>query len=192
MPKRARPYRESLLEDLQSPIEAADYLNAALEDSDEMFLVALRDVAEAKHMAKVAVQVGVARETLYRMLSKRGNPTYSNLTGLLDALGMRMRLEPLSKGAPPGSFDSPDAKRLKCADSSRETSNKDRDFNAMDSEPVGYWRGDTIAVGGGAIRGNRKKPMKRVIVSRERSTRDTHTVNSPKIVAGGIIVSRAA
>jgi probable addiction module antidote protein len=97
MAKRTRPYRESLLEDLQSPGEAAEYLNAALEDSDEMFLVALRDVAEAKRMTKIACQVGVARETLYRMLSRRGNPTYSNLAGLLNALGLRMRLEPVSE-----------------------------------------------------------------------------------------------
>ena len=54
MPKRTRPYRESLLEDLQDATEASQYLNAALEDSEEMFLVALRDVAEARQMAKVA------------------------------------------------------------------------------------------------------------------------------------------
>jgi probable addiction module antidote protein len=94
MPKRTRPYRESLLEDLQDPAEAATYLNAALIDSDEMFLVALRDVAEARQMAQVAESVGVARESLYRMLRSEGNPTYVNLIGILRAVGLKLSVAP--------------------------------------------------------------------------------------------------
>jgi len=48
MPKRTTSFRDELLADLADPQEAASYLNAALEESEEMFLVALRDVAEAK------------------------------------------------------------------------------------------------------------------------------------------------
>jgi DNA-binding phage protein len=47
MPKRTRPYREGLLEDLRNPELAAHYLSVALEDSDEMFVDSLRDVVEA-------------------------------------------------------------------------------------------------------------------------------------------------
>ena len=93
MPKRTRPYRESLLEDLQSPKEAAQYLNAAMEDSPEMFLIALKDVAEARDIPKVAAEAGVARETVYRMLRRSGNPRYGNLIGILRAIGVRMRFE---------------------------------------------------------------------------------------------------
>ena len=47
MPK-TKNYQEELIEDLKDPSEAANYLNAALEDADpEVFLLALRDVAEA-------------------------------------------------------------------------------------------------------------------------------------------------
>jgi probable addiction module antidote protein len=92
MPKRTRPYRDSLLEDLQEPLEAIAYLNAALADSDEMFLIALRDVAEAKQMARVAEAAGVARESIYRMLTQKGNPTYSSLVGILAALGLRLSI----------------------------------------------------------------------------------------------------
>ena len=75
-----------------NPEEAALYLNAAaVEDSEEMLLVALRDIAEAKQMAHVAEHAGVAREALYRMLSKSGNSTYSSLRGVLAALGIRVR-----------------------------------------------------------------------------------------------------
>ncbi len=93
MPKRTTDYRTELLQDLGSPDEAAHYLNAALEDSPEMFLVALRDVAEARRMARVAGEAGVAREALYRMLCETGNPRYSSLTGILKALGLRLAIE---------------------------------------------------------------------------------------------------
>jgi probable addiction module antidote protein len=95
MPKRTVNFREQLLEDLANPEEAALYLNAAAEDSEEMLLVALRDIAEAKQMAHVAEHAGVAREALYRMLSKSGNPTYNSLRGVLNALGIRMCFAPV-------------------------------------------------------------------------------------------------
>ncbi len=79
MPKRTTDFREGLLADLADPQEAAHYLNAALEDSDEMFLIALRDVAEAKQMAKVAEAAGVAQSHLYRTFAGTGNPTFNNL-----------------------------------------------------------------------------------------------------------------
>ena len=55
MNKASRPYKESLLEDLKDPKEAAEYLTAALEDgSPDVFLLALRDVAEAHGMKLLA------------------------------------------------------------------------------------------------------------------------------------------
>lgn len=106
MPKRTRPYRDSLLDDLQDPHDAAEYLNAALEDSDEMFLVALRDVAEAKQMAKAAEEAGIARESIYRTLTSHGNPTYSTLLGILRAVGLRLTVAAESNAGPlkPGRF----------------------------------------------------------------------------------------
>ncbi len=87
MPKRTSSFREQLLEDLRSPKEVALYLDAAIGDSNEMQLVALRDVAESRQMANVAEKAGVAREALYRMLSKSGNPTYASLNGCVERLG---------------------------------------------------------------------------------------------------------
>jgi probable addiction module antidote protein len=100
MPKRTTPFRDDLLADLADPQEAASYLNAALEDSEEMFLVALRDVAEARQMAKVAEEAGIARESIYRMLAANGNPTYSSLLGILHAVGLTLTIKPESGDHP--------------------------------------------------------------------------------------------
>jgi probable addiction module antidote protein len=89
MPKRTTSFRDELLADLADPQEATAYLNAALEDSEEMFRVALRDVAEARQMAKVAENAGVARESVYRMLTVKGNLTYTSLIGILHASASR-------------------------------------------------------------------------------------------------------
>ena len=70
---------------LKDPTEAANYLNSALSDSEELFLLALRDVAESRHMARVAADVGISGESLYRMLTVSGNPTYRNFCGILRA-----------------------------------------------------------------------------------------------------------
>jgi DNA-binding phage protein len=46
---KTESYKENLLESLQDPEAAAEYLTACLDDGDvDVFLLALRDVAEAQ------------------------------------------------------------------------------------------------------------------------------------------------
>jgi len=91
MSKASRPYKESLLEDLKDPNEAAEYLTAALEDGSlDVFLLALRDVAEAHGMKQLAEGAQLNRESMYRMLSNQGNPQLSSLTAVLHQLGLRL------------------------------------------------------------------------------------------------------
>lgn len=70
---------------------AAEYLNAANEDDDpKTYLTALRKVVEARGgMASVADKAELSRETLYRTLSVRGNPTIKTLTAVLKATGLK-------------------------------------------------------------------------------------------------------
>ena len=79
----------------KSPAFAAEYLKAALEDEDEprVLLVALRHVARAQGIAKVARAAGVERESLYRALSKNGNPRLSTLHAVAKAIGLNLTLE---------------------------------------------------------------------------------------------------
>jgi probable addiction module antidote protein len=88
-------HRERLIAELRAdPQLAADYLNAAAEDGDpRVYLAALRTVAEAEGMAKLARAAGVPRESLYRALSSGGNPRFSTLHAILKAAGLRMAVE---------------------------------------------------------------------------------------------------
>jgi probable addiction module antidote protein len=88
------PYRDLLLERLEDPTEAAHYLTACLEESDEVFLIGLRDVVDAHGgMAELAHATGLNRETLYRTLSESGNPRLSSLGLIIEALGLRLSIE---------------------------------------------------------------------------------------------------
>lgn len=85
---RSRPYKIGLNERLRDPQHVAAYLNAAAKESQDVFMLALRDVAEAHKIGKVALAAGVNRETLYRTLSARGNPTFATLESILEAVGV--------------------------------------------------------------------------------------------------------
>jgi probable addiction module antidote protein len=87
-------YETGLKASLTDPEEAAAYLNAALEENDqEIFLLALRDIAEARGFAQIAQNAILNRENLYRMLSTTGNPQLSSLNALLRSVGLRLAVE---------------------------------------------------------------------------------------------------
>jgi probable addiction module antidote protein len=80
----------------QDPQFAAQYLKAAMEDTDEprVLLLALRHLAEARGgIAKVAKAAGIERESLYRALSARGNPRLSTLVAVTKAIGLKLTVE---------------------------------------------------------------------------------------------------
>lgn len=73
-------------------------LNIALEDGDALSLrLALRDIARAYSMGKVADAAGVSRESLYRSLSAEGNPRFTTVLRVLDALGYTIEVKPKAK-----------------------------------------------------------------------------------------------
>jgi len=57
-------------------------------------LLALRTVAEAYGgLGTVAAAAGISRETLYRTLSPKGNPTLRTLLAVLKTVGLRLSVE---------------------------------------------------------------------------------------------------
>ena len=77
-----------------------EYLKAAMESLDNpddraAGLLALRTVAEAYGgLGAVAAEAGISRESLYRTLSAKGNPTLKTLLAVLKAVGMKLSVEP--------------------------------------------------------------------------------------------------
>jgi len=76
------------------------YLKAAMESLDNpddraAGLLALRTVAEAYGgLGAVAAEAGISRESLYRTLSPKGNPTLKTLLAVLKTVGLRLSVEP--------------------------------------------------------------------------------------------------
>jgi len=105
---KLKSYKADLLEQLKDPEFAAAYLAEVLESGDNAaFLIALRDVVEASGgVNSVARQAHIQRQSVYKALSKRGNPTLTTLRDVLKPLGLRISVTrkprqplPRSKGA---------------------------------------------------------------------------------------------
>lgn len=88
-----REYNAYLKKRLQDVDEAAAYLTACCEESDEIFLLALRQVVDAHGgVGPLAESTALNRESLYRMLSENGNPQLSSLSLILEALGLQLQI----------------------------------------------------------------------------------------------------
>ena len=88
-------YTDHLLEKLKDLDYAAGYLNAALEEGEDVFLLAVRDVVQAHGgMAALSQATKLNRENLYDMLSENGNPRLSSLATILDNLGLQISFTP--------------------------------------------------------------------------------------------------
>ena len=99
--KAAVSHHEREVAELRADRElAVEYLKAAMESIDNPddragALLALRAVAEAYGgLGSVASQAGISRESLYRALSAKGNPTLKTILAVLKAVGMRLSVEP--------------------------------------------------------------------------------------------------
>lgn len=90
-----KKYQDYLIKSLKKPKEAVEYLNAALDaDDPQVFLLALRNVSQAfGGVAKVAKKTKLNRTSLYRMLSKKGNPELASIGSILKLFGLKLAVE---------------------------------------------------------------------------------------------------
>ena len=73
--------------------EITAFLKASIEDNDPDYLPrALGIVARARGMTKVAKKAGVTRSSLYKAFSEGGNPEFSTVLKVLDALGLKFKI----------------------------------------------------------------------------------------------------
>jgi probable addiction module antidote protein len=88
-----RPW--DVVEHLETAEDMAAYLEAALEDGDPGLVVAaLGDIARAKGKAQIARESGLRRESLYKALSREGNPEFATVLKVVRALGLRLHAVP--------------------------------------------------------------------------------------------------
>ena len=74
-------------------VERRDWALYGDKESKELFLRALKNVAQAQgSMSDLAKRAQMRRESLYRMLSKRGNPELNSLTAVLHAMGFSLNV----------------------------------------------------------------------------------------------------
>lgn len=96
-----KDFREYHLNKLVDANGAALYMEIALEEFErdgdkEAFLMALRDVAQAQGgVMKLANITGLSRTSLYKSLSKNGNPKINTISTVLKGLGLRIKIEPI-------------------------------------------------------------------------------------------------
>lgn len=89
-PQRSALYNPE--DDLKTAKDIAAYLEIAMEDEDErVLLMALRNATESiGGMTELSRRTGLSRETLYRTLSRHGNPKLSTLRSILRAFGLSL------------------------------------------------------------------------------------------------------
>ncbi len=81
----------------KDPQLAVAILNTVLEEGSQAeLLIAMRQLSKAfGGVAAVAEQANLNQTQLYRTLSPDGNPTLSNFTALLNAMGLRLAVQRL-------------------------------------------------------------------------------------------------
>jgi probable addiction module antidote protein len=78
---------------LKTAGDVANYLEAVFEDGDPALVAAaLGDIARAKGMTKIAQAAGLGRESLYKALSRGGNPELATVLKVMRALGLKLKV----------------------------------------------------------------------------------------------------
>lgn len=85
----------------RDPAFAAEYLDSLLEAGDQTdLMLALRHLADAfGGVTQIAEKAQLNPTTLYRTLSRKGNPELRSLSAILGAMGLRVAIQPADKHA---------------------------------------------------------------------------------------------
>lgn len=93
MPSPA-PISDYVYEPSLKACAVARQLNLALAGRDpNLFLQALSEAARDKGIAKLAMEAGVGRESLYKTLADGAKPRYDTVLNLLHHLGVKVVIE---------------------------------------------------------------------------------------------------
>jgi len=95
--RKVRTYAWDPARHIETEKDVVAYLDAALEEGDPAIIAeVLGDIARSRGMARIAKKAGMGRESLYKSLSKAGNPGLATLVKVLNALGYRLSVKALA------------------------------------------------------------------------------------------------
>jgi probable addiction module antidote protein len=85
------------------PAFAAQLLDAVMADGDQTeIMLTLRQMADAfGGVGYLADATKFNRNSMYTMLSEKGNPLFSTMSTILKAMGLRLSVQPLQPLQPP-------------------------------------------------------------------------------------------
>ncbi len=87
---------EQLYKDLRDPTYAAEYINGALLDGDEIaFKTAVLDVVRARGVVKIAKKAGINRCTVFKTLKPETRTSFTTIHSLLRACDIDLNTRPL-------------------------------------------------------------------------------------------------
>ncbi|MFZ1239631.1 MAG: addiction module antidote protein [Anaerolineae bacterium] len=93
--KKIETFPWDAAEHLETEVDMAAYLDAALAEGDPALVVAaIGDIARVKGMSQIARDAGLGRESLYKALSSTGNPEFGTILKMVQALGLQFRVQP--------------------------------------------------------------------------------------------------
>ena len=85
---------------LNTEEDFAAYVTEALATGDTAVIAhALGVIARTRGMSRIASETGLSRESLYRALSAEGNPEFTTVLRIMEAVGLRLTAEPATKAA---------------------------------------------------------------------------------------------
>lgn len=103
MSKASQSFRNIWVERLKKdPQLVVEYVKAEIEENSDLpeaVIAALRTVAEATGFAELASRAQLSEKSLYKILSENRDthPRFETVYRLLDAIGLRLTVEPKSQ-----------------------------------------------------------------------------------------------
>lgn len=95
---------------LETEADLAAYLDAANEDGDpQVLMTAMGDVIRARNVSQIARDSGLTREGLYKAFSGDGNPSFSTVVKVANALDLDVTFR--ARGSTKATLNSPRSRK---------------------------------------------------------------------------------
>ncbi len=95
MERKKKTYRYDAARYLETSENMAQYLAEALRDGDtQLIKTALNNIARAQGMTRIAQETKLSVDYLYHVLSENGDPEFATTCKIINALGMKIAVQP--------------------------------------------------------------------------------------------------